>query len=134
MGIEFRCPVCHVVLHVSASNTASVRCHECAAVFPMPEGRVVPDADSPSTPASAEFPQPTPHREPEPELEPASRPPNRELFYIVATVAAMLVLFAIGLFVLLMLPDRARWQTHESARGGYRVEFPSDPIEEKGRR
>jgi hypothetical protein len=124
MAIEYRCPVCHVLLHVSAGHTGSVRCHECASVFPMPDGRAVPDPGAPPV----EFPKPRDEPKPEP---PPPPPRGRALFYVVAAVAGLLVVGALGLLVWVLLPDRARWRTHNSAAGGFRIDFPAEPHEER---
>jgi hypothetical protein len=144
MAIEFGCPTCGGTLRVGdEAGGRVVRCGGCMTTVR------VPDVPPPATDEPESFPyEPDRIGEPQPtgtpdDEGPRPRPRRRRppppkgrgpVFWILLTFGILAVgALALCGGVLLFLPKPA-WRTHESARGGYKVELPAPPRDDMEKR
>jgi hypothetical protein len=141
MAFEFACPSCHGMLRVEEIAAGGlIRCGGCLTLLRVPgpatsssTDPALPPSELPSDPADPLLERaealPLPDEElPRPRRRPPPPPPGRgPLFWIVMVFGVL----AIGTCsccggIYLLMPG-ASWRTHESARGGFKVDLPAEP-------
>jgi hypothetical protein len=150
MAIEFSCPACRGTLRVEDSSAGRlIRCGGCMTTLRVPEAAAEsaapPEAQIPPRPEPEPYPPPDdslfPRRaddddydRPRPRRRRRRRPPPPSGRGAVFWILTIFGLIAVGSCaccggVFLLLPD-AKWRTHESKEGGFKVELPAAPKKE----
>ena len=140
MAFEVTCPACHGVLRVEETAAGGlVRCGSCLTVIRVPEAGGATSEPTPPPPVAQRPPEePSERLEAVPIGEETPRPRRRRrrpppepghgaLFWIVIVFGVLIVGSCACCGGIYLLLPGAKWRTHESTRGGFRVEFPAEP-------
>jgi|SRR5579883_1938529 len=150
MTIKFKCPVCGMALLADDDMAGrDIRCPSCRAVFPVPSDRPhsepAPTSESPRNPDPPLFERgyddsPDPDRQPE---RPTRPPRPRRRRPPPSSGGSTVLLWIAGIFGVLLVGSCAccgggyfllpgeQWRTYQSPSGGFSVEFPFSPENER---
>lgn len=144
MAFEFTCPSCHGMLQVDETAAGGlVRCGGCLTLLRVPGPATSSSAAAapPATELSADpgdplleraeaLPVPNEKESPHPRRRrrpPPSSPGRGPAFWVVMVFGVLTLGTCSCCGGIYLLMPGASWRTHESARGGFKVDLPAEP-------
>jgi hypothetical protein len=133
MAIEFVCPACQGTLRVGDESAGQVvRCGSCMSTLRVPNGALEappPTAPPPRRPVRPLEPRTADdrdeHGEPRPRRRGKKVGGRGVLFWLVVISLGLGLLTCLACGGLTLILATPRWHEHESAEGGYKVQYPA---------